>query len=96
MVTYSDLSFEGKVPTGAFWALSGAILYAVYLVALRRRVDHEDKLDIPLFFGKYAEGLFQLFINFPWKAVFHLNQTFRYARGSGSVGKALDWGLKGF
>ena len=65
MVTYSDLSFEGKVPTGAFWALSGAILYAVYLVALRRRVDHEDKLDIPLFFGKYTEGLFQLFKKLP-------------------------------
>ena len=65
MVTYSDLSFEGKVPTGAFWALSGAILYAVYLVALRRRVDHEDKLDIPLFFGKYTEGLSQLFIKLP-------------------------------
>ena len=52
MVTYSDLAFEGKVPAGALWALSGAILYAVYLVALRRRVDHEDKLDIPLFFGE--------------------------------------------
>ena len=54
MVTYSDLKFEGKVPAGALWALAGAIFYAVYLVALRRRVDHEDKLDIPLFFGKFA------------------------------------------
>ena len=53
MVTYSDLAFEGKVPAGVLWALSGAILYAVYLVALRRRVDHEDKLDIPLFFGEF-------------------------------------------
>ena len=63
MVTYSDLAFEGKVPAGALWALSGAILYAVYLVALRRRVDHEDKLDIPLFFGKIST-CYSLYMHF--------------------------------
>ena len=52
MVSVSDLSFEDKIPAGALWALSSAILYAIYLVGLRRKVDHEDKLDIPLFFGK--------------------------------------------
>ena len=52
LVSMSDLKFEHKAPQGALWALLGAVLYAVYLVALRRKVDHEDKLDIPLFFGK--------------------------------------------
>ncbi|KAH3706102.1 solute carrier family 35 member F5-like isoform X2 [Dreissena polymorpha] len=51
LVSMSDMKFEHQAPTGALWALSGAVLYAVYLVSLRRRVDHEDKLDIPLFFG---------------------------------------------
>lgn len=78
MVTYSDLQFEGKVPAGALWALSGAILYAVYLVALRRRVDHEDKLDIPLFFG--FVGLFSAL--FLWPGFFILNlsdhETFQW------------------
>ena len=52
MVTLSDEKFEHKIPTGVLWALSSAILYAIYLVGLRRKVDHEDKLDIPQFFGK--------------------------------------------
>lgn len=33
------------------WSLAGAILYAVYIVMIKRRVDREDKLDIPMFFG---------------------------------------------
>lgn len=69
MVTYSDLAFEGKVPAGVLWALSGAILYAVYLVALRRRVDHEDKLDIPLFFG--FVGLFSALFLWPGFFILH-------------------------
>lgn len=28
------------------------MLYAVYIVMIKRRVDREDKLDIPMFFGK--------------------------------------------
>lgn len=27
------------------------MLYAVYIVMIKRRVDREDKLDIPMFFG---------------------------------------------
>jgi len=52
LVSLSDMKIEGMAPRGAAWALCGAMLYAIYLVALRRKVDHEDKLDIPLFFGK--------------------------------------------
>lgn len=28
------------------------MLYAVYIVMIKRRVDREDKLDIPMFFGR--------------------------------------------
>lgn len=51
MVSLADLGFEGQIPVGALWALCGSMLYALYLVSLRRRVDHEDKLDITMFFG---------------------------------------------
>lgn len=30
------------------------MLYAVYIVMIKRRVDREDKLDIPMFFGEEA------------------------------------------
>lgn len=43
----------GALPRGAIWSLVGSIFYAFYLVLLRRRVDSEDKLDIPMFFGLY-------------------------------------------
>lgn len=38
---------------GCLWSLAGAVLYAVYIVMIKRRVDREDKLDIPMFFGKH-------------------------------------------
>ena len=41
-----------EVPVGALWAVSGALLYAVYLVMMRRRAENEDKLNMPMFFGK--------------------------------------------
>ena len=51
MVSLSDLKVEKSVPFGAGWALAGAMCYATYLVMLKRKVDHEDKLCIPMFFG---------------------------------------------
>lgn len=48
----SDFEFEMNIPAGAIWALVSAMFYAFYLVSLRRKVDHEDKMDIPMFFGK--------------------------------------------
>lgn len=41
-----------NVHTGSLWSLVGAMLYAVYIVMIKRRVDREDKLDIPMFFGE--------------------------------------------
>ena len=54
MVSLSDLSLEAdSIPTGALWSLASAMLYAFYLVMVRRRVGHEDRMDIPMFFGEY-------------------------------------------
>ncbi|XP_028356815.1 solute carrier family 35 member F5 isoform X3 [Physeter macrocephalus] len=40
----------GRDPIGSIWSLVGAMLYAVYIVMIKRKVDREDKLDIPMFF----------------------------------------------
>ena len=56
LVSLEDLKMESEIPLGALWSLCGACLYAVYLVMLRRKVENEDKLDIPMFFGKYSEN----------------------------------------
>ena len=53
MVSFSKTNQEQEeVKVGSLWALAGAFLYAIYLVMLKRRVDNEDTLDIPMFFGK--------------------------------------------
>lgn len=51
-MSLSDISIESRVPVGVFLSLVSALFYAVYLVFLRRKVDNEDKMDIPLFFGE--------------------------------------------
>lgn len=51
LVSLSDLKVEQSIPVGAGWALAGSMCYAAYLVLLKRRVDHEDKMSIPMFFG---------------------------------------------
>ena len=51
-MSLADREMEAEVPIGALWALLGALLYAMYLVLLRRRVDNEEKLNVPMFFGK--------------------------------------------
>lgn len=72
VVTYVDQGgFENEFPAGALWALLGAVAYAFYLVMLRRRVDSEEKLDIPMFFG--FVGLFCLVIL--WPGLYFLHAT---------------------
>ncbi len=65
LVSLSDRSIEPEIPVGALWALGGALLYAMYLVLLRRRVDNEDKLNIPMFFGKFTAVFIR---NILWKS----------------------------
>ena len=51
MVSLSEL--QGEFPVNALWAIMGALLFAVYLVMVRRRVDNEEKLNMPMFFGLF-------------------------------------------
>lgn len=71
MVSLADLRFEDQIPVGALWALCGSMLYALYLVSLRRRVDHEDKLDITMFFG--FVGLLCVLLLWPGFFVLHFS-----------------------
>jgi len=61
MVSLSEIKMEQSIPIGAGWALVGSFCYASYLVLLKRKVDHEDKMSIPMFFGWLV---FQFSFNF--------------------------------
>lgn len=69
LVSISDINVEVRVPAGAILSLISAFFYAIYLVFLRRKVDHEDKMDIPMFFG--FVGLFNLVLLWPLFFLFH-------------------------
>ncbi|XP_024942087.1 solute carrier family 35 member F5 isoform X2 [Cephus cinctus] len=71
LVGLSDLAIEtgSKIPTGVILALVSAFFYAAYLVFLKRKVDHEDKMDIPMFFG--FVGLFNLTLLWPLFFILH-------------------------
>jgi solute carrier family 35 protein F5 len=47
----SHLENISYIPIGGLWALCGAFFYAAYIVMLRHKVDNEDSIDIPMFFG---------------------------------------------
>jgi len=71
LVSYSDLKLEDGIPLGSLWTLSGAIFYSSYIVFLRRKIDHEDKLDVPMFFG--FVGLFSFLFLWPLFFVLHFS-----------------------
>lgn len=64
MVTLSELE-EPKMSKGIFLALTSAFFYASYLVLVKRKSDTEEKIDIPLFFGKFI-----IFLCFPFYTAF--------------------------
>ncbi|XP_056885202.1 solute carrier family 35 member F5-like isoform X3 [Takifugu flavidus] len=68
LVSISSMDNDKGV-TGSLWSLVGAMLYAVYIVMIKRRVDREDKLDIPMFFG--FVGLFNLLFLWPGFLLLH-------------------------
>uniref|UniRef100_A0A1B6DQK8 Solute carrier family 35 member F5 n=2 Tax=Clastoptera arizonana TaxID=38151 RepID=A0A1B6DQK8_9HEMI len=72
LVCLSDINVEVKIPAGAVLSLVSAFFYASYLVFLRRKVDHEDKMDIPMFFG--FVGLFNLLLLWPLFFLLHYSQ----------------------
>ncbi|XP_056392272.1 solute carrier family 35 member F5 [Hyla sarda] len=61
-----------KDTIGTLWSLLGAMLYAVYIVMIKRKVDREEKLDIPMFFG--FVGLFNLLLLWPGFFLLHYTQ----------------------
>lgn len=64
LVSLEDISLEGAtVPVGVVWSLVGAVLYACYMVFLRRKVPTEDRMDFTMFFG--FVGLFNTIILWP-------------------------------
>ncbi|XP_071384504.1 solute carrier family 35 member F5-like [Centroberyx affinis] len=70
LVSFSSMdNADGKGIIGSLWSLAGAALYAVYIVMIKRRVDREDKLDIPMFFG--FVGLFNLLLLWPGFLLLH-------------------------
>jgi len=71
LVSYSDLKLEEGIPLGSLWTLSGSIFYSSYIVFLRRKIDHEDKLDVPMFFG--FVGLFCFLFLWPLFFVLHFS-----------------------
>uniref|UniRef100_A0AAX7UQ54 Solute carrier family 35 member F5 n=1 Tax=Astatotilapia calliptera TaxID=8154 RepID=A0AAX7UQ54_ASTCA len=64
-----DRRITRRVRKSSLWSLAGAMLYAVYIVMIKRRVDREDKLDIPMFFG--FVGLFNLLLLWPGFLLLH-------------------------
>ena len=72
LVSYSDLKLEDGFPKGALWALSGSLSYSAYIVFLRRKIDHEDKLDVPMFFG--FVGFFTFISLWPLFLVLHYTE----------------------
>ncbi|XP_059822287.1 solute carrier family 35 member F5-like [Hypanus sabinus] len=69
LVSLSSNETGGKGTVGSLWSLTGAVLYAVYIVMIKRKVDREDKLDIPMFFG--FVGLFNLLLLWPGFFLLH-------------------------
>ncbi|XP_072840529.1 solute carrier family 35 member F5 isoform X2 [Pogona vitticeps] len=59
----------GRNTIGSLWSLVGAMLYAIYIVMIKRQIDREDKLDIPMFFG--FVGLFNLLLLWPGFFLLH-------------------------
>ena len=50
-------------------ALVAALAYAVYIVLLKKALNHEDKLDIPMFFG--FVGAFSFILLWPFFFLLH-------------------------
>ncbi|KMQ86621.1 solute carrier family 35 member f5, partial [Lasius niger] len=71
LVGISDLTEENNMPMsmGIILALVSAFFYAAYIVFLKRKVDHEDKMDIPMFFG--FVGIFNLTLLWPLFFILH-------------------------
>ncbi|XP_054278091.1 solute carrier family 35 member F5 [Macrosteles quadrilineatus] len=79
IVSMSDTHIEHPaqhVSSGVVLSLISSFFYASYLVFLRRQVDHEDKMDIPLFFG--FVGLLNMMLLWPMFFILHYSHWERF------------------
>nr|KAI8745192.1 solute carrier family 35 member F5-like [Biomphalaria glabrata] len=51
VMVFKSESLQEGIPASALWAIFSSVCYSIYLVLLRRKVDNEDKIDIPMFLG---------------------------------------------
>lgn len=71
IISNADKNVQYHFPPGAIWSILGAFFYAAYIVLLRRKIDNEELLDFPMFFG--FVGLFNLL--FMWPGFIFLHYT---------------------
>lgn len=69
LVTISGSKLELKLPIGAILSLISAFFYASYLVFLKRMVENEEKIEVPMFFG--FVGLFNFILLWPIFFILH-------------------------
>lgn len=60
---------------GVIWSVMGALLLALFLVFLRRMVDNEEKLNMPMFYGFL--GFFTLLFLWPGLLILHFTNAER-------------------
>lgn len=54
LISWTEIKLEdNKIAQGLFMAIMSAFFYAAYLVLVKRKSDTEEKINIPLFFGKF-------------------------------------------
>ncbi|GFX99979.1 solute carrier family 35 member F5 [Trichonephila clavipes] len=73
IISNADKGVQNYFPPGAVWSILGAFFYAAYVVLLRRKVDNEEMLDIPMFFG--FVGLFNLLFLWPGFVFLHYTKV---------------------
>lgn len=71
MVTISQIE-EPANSRGVVLSVLSAFFYAAYLVMVKRKSDHEEKIDIPLFFG--FVGLWSILLLWPLFFVLNFSQ----------------------
>ncbi|XP_044744956.1 solute carrier family 35 member F5 isoform X2 [Coccinella septempunctata] len=63
IISYTNMTLRSEITLGSILALFSALLHASCLVYLRKKVNNEEKMDIPLFFGFI--GFFSLILLWP-------------------------------
>ncbi|XP_014790994.1 solute carrier family 35 member F5 isoform X3 [Octopus bimaculoides] len=96
-VSLSDTKIKNGIPASAVWTIASAVFTAIYLVVLKKKADHEDKLDLPMFLG--FVGFFSTTLLWPGFFIFHYSKLelfewpsdkqWMFLAISGMVGTAL-------